>query len=254
MKASRLISCAIVCLMATTGITASQPERVREQTIMSYNVKSGMGMDRKRDYGRTAAVIAAESPDVVAIQELDSMTNRSGRRYVLGELAELTGMKAYFAPAIDYDGGKYGIGLLTKEEPVDVRRYALPGREEERAMIVAEFPGYFFACTHLSLTADDRLASAEIIRRLSVESSKPFFIAGDFNAEPDSEVIGLLRQDFEILTPVDELTFPADTPDRTLDYIMVDKSGARMVKKVSSGVVEAPMASDHRPVVVHVVI
>ena len=45
--------------------------------------------------------------DVYKRQELDSMTHRSGQKYVLGEIAGRTQMHAYFAPAIDYDGGKY---------------------------------------------------------------------------------------------------------------------------------------------------
>ena len=44
-----------------------------------------------------------------------------------------------FAPAIDFDGGKYGIGLLAKKTPIRVERMALPGREEARAMILVEF-------------------------------------------------------------------------------------------------------------------
>ena len=57
------------------------------------------------------------SPDVVAIQEVDSMICRSGQKYVLGEIAERTQMYACFAPAIGFEGGKYGIGLLTKQVP-----------------------------------------------------------------------------------------------------------------------------------------
>ncbi|MDE6826764.1 MAG: endonuclease, partial [Paramuribaculum sp.] len=79
----------------------------KEVKIMSYNVRNGRGLDDVRNTERTATVIKNLNPDVVALQELDSMTQRSGTTYVLGELAELTGMTATFAPAIDYDGGKY---------------------------------------------------------------------------------------------------------------------------------------------------
>lgn len=46
------------------------------------------------------------------------MTRRSGQKYVLGEIAERTQMHACFAPAIEFEGGKYGIGLLTKQVPL----------------------------------------------------------------------------------------------------------------------------------------
>ena len=84
--------------------------------LMSYNIKNANGMDNVCNFQRIANVINNTSPDVVAIQEVDSMTNRSGQKYVLGEIAERTQMHGYFAPAIDYDGGKYGIGLLTNKE------------------------------------------------------------------------------------------------------------------------------------------
>ena len=42
--------------------------------VMTYNVRHCAGMDLVLDYDRTAAVIAQQQPDVVALQELDSMT------------------------------------------------------------------------------------------------------------------------------------------------------------------------------------
>ena len=79
--------------------------------LMTYNIKNANGMDDVCDFQRIADVINHIHPEVVALQELDSMTHRSGQKYVLGEIAGRTQMHAYFAPAIDYDGGKYGIGL-----------------------------------------------------------------------------------------------------------------------------------------------
>lgn len=224
----------------------------RELVVMSYNVKSGAGMDGRRDFVRTAEVIAGQNPEVVAVQELDSMTARSNHKYVLGELASRTGLKPYYAPAIDYDGGKYGIGILAKDEPLAVRRYALPGSEEARALIVAEFEDFAFACTHLSLTEADRVKSAEIIRTIAGSYDKPFFVAGDFNALPSSEVIGTMAKDFKILTDTTQLTFPADVPNRTLDYIMVDAPRVDKIEVLIDTVIDNPISSDHRPVLVKV--
>ena len=51
--------------------------------LMSYNIKNANGMDNVCNFQRIANVINNTSPDVVAIQEVDSMTNRSGQKYVL---------------------------------------------------------------------------------------------------------------------------------------------------------------------------
>lgn len=147
--------------------------------IMTYNVRNSKGMDNVMDCRRAAAVIRAQAPDVVAVQELDSMTRRSGGKYVLGEIADYAGMHAAYFPAIEFDGGKYGIGILSKERPLAVKGYPLPGREEKRALLVAEFEEYLFACTHLSLTESDRLASLETVGKIAENCSKPFYLAGD---------------------------------------------------------------------------
>ncbi len=215
--------------------------------LMSYNVRNTKGMDGIRNLQRVANVIINEAPDVVAVQELDSMTTRSNQQYVLGELAERTQMHATYAPAISFQGGKYGIGILSKETPLNIRTYPLPGREEARMLLVAEFENYFFACTHLSLTEEDRLASLDIIKSSVVKSNKPYFLAGDLNDQPDSKFIQALQQDFQVLTHIKKPTFPAPEPTETIDYIAAWKHGSNDFANLSAQVLEEPVASDHRP-------
>ena len=229
---------------------------VQSQTtlrLMTYNIKNAHGMDDVCDFQRIADVINNARPEVVALQEADSMTHRSKQKYVLGEIAKRTRMNVYFAPAIDYDGGKYGIGLLSKEAPTRVQTIVLPGREEARALIMAEFKDYIYCCTHLSLTEEDRMKSVEIIKSAASQSKKPFFLAGDMNAEPGSNFIKALEKDFQILSNPKEATFPAPNPEETLDYIVIFKNQyADKVKVVSAQVPNEPVASDHRPVVVEI--
>ena len=215
--------------------------------LMSYNVRNTKGMDGIRNLQRVANVIINEAPDVVAVQELDSMTTRSNQQYVLGELAERTQMHATYTPAISFQGGKYGIGILSKETPLNIRTYPLPGREEARMLLVAEFENYFFACTHLSLTEEDRLASLDIIKSSVVKSNKPYFLAGDLNDQPDSKFIQALQQDFQVLTHIKKPTFPAPEPTETIDYIAAWKHGSNDFANLSAQVLEEPVASDHRP-------
>lgn len=219
--------------------------------LMSYNIKSGMGMDNVVDYDRTAAVINASQPDVVALQEVDSVTTRRKGCYVAGELARRTGMKAAFGPAIDFQGGKYGIALLTKKSPRKVCQYPLPGREERRTLLIADMGGYAVATVHLSLTKEDRMESVDIIRKAFVGFKKPCFLMGDFNETPDGPFIKEMCKYFDILSDTTALTFPADTPDRTIDYIMVLK-GKRKVGVKAFEVIAEPKASDHRPLYIEV--
>ncbi|TGY07671.1 endonuclease [Bacteroides acidifaciens] len=218
--------------------------------LMTYNIKNANGMDDVCNFQRIANVINNASPDVVAIQEVDSMTKRSGQKYVLGEIAGRTQMHAYFAPAIDFDGGKYGIGLLTRQVPVRLQTIPLPGREEERALVLAEFEDYIYCCTHMSLTEEDRMESLKIVKSFTTPYKKPLFLAGDMNAEPESDFIKELQKDFQLLSSPKQHTYPAPEPKETIDYIAALKSNANGFALISARVLNEPVASDHRPILV----
>lgn len=151
-------------LAVCCGLAAACTQRQERLKLMSYNIRNGIGIDNIQDIGRIARVILREAPDLVALQELDSATLRVDGRYIPGELGRMTGMHATFGRAIGFAGGSYGIGLLSRTEPLAVRSIPLPGREEARVLLMAEFPDYTVCITHLSLTPEDRLASLPIIR------------------------------------------------------------------------------------------
>ena len=236
----------LLCMLAMATSAHSQ----NYLKLMSYNIRNAKGMDNVRNIQRIANVINNEAPDVVAVQELDSMTTRSNQTYVLAEVAERTQMHANYAPAISFQGGKYGIGILSKEQPLSIRTFPLPGREEKRILLIAEFKNYFFACTHLSLTEEDRLASLDIIKNSASTSNKPFFLAGDLNDTPESPFIQNLQKDFQVLTNTKKPTYPAPEPKETIDYIAAWKGNTDNFANLSAQVVEEPLASDHRPITV----
>lgn len=240
------VFCSAFLFLFLAGVQAGDVVR-----MMSYNVRNARGLDDVRNSQRIANVINKVCPDVVAIQELDSMTARSGNTDVLKEIAERTQMNPYYAAAIDYDGGKYGIGMLSRTVPLCVKRLSLPGREEQRALLIAEFDTYIYACTHLSLTEEDRMSSLDILRAEAKACGKPFFMAGDFNAEPDSPFIKELKKDFQILS-ANRPTFPANEPKEVIDYIISAKQEVPTFAVRSASVIDEPLASDHRPILVEV--
>ncbi|MBR5845412.1 MAG: endonuclease/exonuclease/phosphatase family protein [Rikenellaceae bacterium] len=218
-----------------------------ELVLMSYNVRNGKGMDNKRNLNRTAAVIRAAQPDVVALQEIDSVTRRSEGNDVAAVLGRKCSMYHTFSKAIDYDGGGYGVALLSREKPVAVQRFALPGREEARTLLYVEFEQYAVVSTHLSLTAEDRMASLAVIDSVATMCTKPIYIAGDWNATPESAFGRALGEKMQYLTDTKACTFPADNPDRVIDYIVAPHDQA--VEVLRREVVNEPMASDHRPII-----
>lgn len=238
-----------IILALLLGITLAAIGQNQQETsvqIMTYNVRHCAGMDMVLDYDRTAAVISRQQPDVVALQELDSMTGRSGHYDQLSELATRTGYYPVFGSAIDYDGGKYGVGILTRELPLSTNRIPLPG-EEPRVLLVAELIDYVLACTHLDLEEEQRLASVPLILDEAQRWQKPFILAGDLNDAPDSELLQEMTKYFTILSG-DQPTFPADKPTECIDYVASFKT--QPVVTLEYSVIDEPEASDHRPLVV----
>ena len=222
--------------------------------IMSYNIRNCKGLDNIHDIQRTADVIRNSDADIIAIQEVDSVTRRSKGVDIADTLAILCKMHAYYSTAIEYDGGKYGVAILSRKKAIATYRAALPGREEKRTILIAEYPELTFACTHLSLNEEDRMASLEIIDSIAKECKKPFIIAGDLNDNPQSPFIKELSRNWKIIAPNEEPTFPADKPNVTIDYIAAIKNYERDIESVDSKVIEEPIASDHRPIATTIII
>ena len=79
--------------------------------FMVYNIKHG----ELSSLESIASVIKAQSPDLVALQEVDVLTTRSGEVDQAARLGQLTGMYASFQPALlNYDTGQYGVALLSR--------------------------------------------------------------------------------------------------------------------------------------------
>lgn len=239
-------------LISKSYASEIEPKEPNSLRIMSYNVRNGMGMDDVTDYQRVADVINRVNPDVVAVQELDSMTKRSQGVFVLKELADRTLKHWTYAPAIDFQGGKYGIGVLSKEKPLGYKMIPLPGREESRMLLIVEFEKYVFACSHFSLTKEDQELSVPIIFDAIKDIEKPFFLAGDMNSLYESSAQISLREKFRTLNDHKENTFPAVNPNICIDYIYGYEKGNNYSILKRQVLFDEQAASDHLPLFVDV--
>jgi endonuclease/exonuclease/phosphatase family metal-dependent hydrolase len=220
--------------------------------ILSYNIRNCIGMDGETDFQRVADVIMAINPHVVGLQEVDKGTVRLERVDVAAKLAELTGMHYYYSPSIEYQGGLYGNAVLTRVKPVNHSFIPLPGRQERRSLQMVEFENYILYNTHLSNTdPGDRHGSVMIIDYETRDSEKPIFLIGDINDTPGSMTLQLFSGNWEQLSGNDP-TAPSNRPRRCIDYIFGLKGfNYKVLQQV---VVNEPVASDHRPVFVDVII
>ncbi len=246
------------------GNNDSIPEKEIVIKVMSYNIHRGVPPGANVvDLSQVANVIKAQDPDLVALNEVDKNTKRSGSIDIAKELGKLTGMHYYFAKAMDYDGGQYGDAVLSKYPIVDAMRYALPPDDvsgiepRDIAMIAVEVEGekILFASTHLDHTGDEQyriLQAKTIVNDILPDLKYPLIIAGDWNATPESEPISILTK---ALTPGCygsgcPFTFPYDFPNRTIDYIMYTPKHRFVFLSYKS--IFGINASDHLPVVAEI--
>lgn len=236
-----------ILLLSVCNLLAAEPEELR---LMTYNIHHAEGMDGRLDCERIARVLLSKSPDCVAIQEIDSATTRVKGLDILQEIAGNMKMFPVFSATMPYQGGKYGIGLLCKEKPITVYHVPLPGREEVRMLLIAEFERFCIGCTHFSLTREDRRLSIEKIRDSLKMFQKPFILMGDMNMQPNDSEADLLSRDFICLSGLDVKTYPADYPTECIDYIWGDKKYEDKYKVLETEIVSDTIASDHRPIYV----
>ncbi|GAA0555881.1 endonuclease/exonuclease/phosphatase family protein [Chitinophaga japonensis] len=245
-------------LILTALTVSSLPFMLSAQhlKVLTYNIHHAENMNGETDLQSIANVILATNPDLVALQEVDSVTGRTNGVDQLKELASLTGMYTYFAKAMNYDGGGYGTGILSRLPITAKERIALPGTagREPRVAGVAtiKLPGdsmLQFVSAHLDAGKDpaDRVSQATALVKHFTDAKTPVILAGDLNAPPAAKEITILKELFADATQGTGPTCPSDTPTVKLDYILLYPKQHWEV--VEPRVIAETVASDHRPVV-----
>ncbi len=230
--------------------------------IMTYNIRHGASIHHSIydiQLGSIAEIINQQKPDLVALQEIDVHTKRSGINLDQAkELGKLTGMNYYFSKSIDYEGGEYGVAILSRFPIKGHERYTLPmpdtsGERRSVAVVRVEMlPGVEvrFASTHLDLTVENRMAQVAELIKISKQSKSPLILAGDLNSRPQGKEMQALRQEFIFPCVADcPLTSPSDSPRATIDYIVLNPAAANIFKVSGYEAITGLNASDHLPLV-----
>lgn len=258
--------CPALCVLAATAMLIAGPRlSAQEHTlrVLCYNIHHGEGVDGKVDLMRQAEVIKSCSPDLVALQEVDDRTERTGRIDQTARLAELTGLEGRFVHQLDYEGGRYGQAILSKLPMSEVTRHWLPGmpdRERRMAGAVEVRVGalkLIFVTTHLhhnneTFRQQQTIQLNKVFAKDAGEDALPIILAGDLNATPDSSPLRTLGEEWQSSTEGQTamLTFPAGNPERQLDYILSRPKGRVIVRSVK--VIDEHIASDHCPLLAEV--
>src|SRR5687768_956866 len=82
-------------------------------TCMTYNIHSGVGVDKRYDLARIRRVIADEQPHVAALQELDCRISRSSGDDQAGALAGGLALTSSYCSVRAVEQGSFGNGVLS---------------------------------------------------------------------------------------------------------------------------------------------
>jgi len=243
-----------------TGNPAQQKQRI---TVLTWNIYHGEShyQPGTSNLEAIARIINEYQPDLVALQEVDNQTQRTAdfnqgvRKDLVQELAALTGMHGYFGKAMDYDGGGYGEGILSRQpaNPI-IHPLPIPQGGEPRVLlsiqhILPDGRSITFAGTHLCHEFEaNQMAQIKAITRFMDKTGGPVVLAGDFNFTPEHApyaIINNTMHDAALIYGTTEATWPYHAPAERLDYIFVDKTSQWQVKDIK--LIDTD-ASDHFPV------
>lgn len=255
-----LLNCSGSQKMAAPAGSEGKEAKEFALNIMSYNIRHANPPSEKDSIDIDAIVktIEAEKPDLVALQEVDVNTRRSGSGNQAKIIADKLGFYYFFGKALNFDGGEYGVAILSKNALSQEKIHRLPSEPgenaEDRVLVTAKIElsddvAVLFGSTHLDYKKDSksRLLQLEEIVKISEAGDLPVILAGDFNAEPDSRTINLLDRFFTRTCGSCEPTFPAHEPEKAIDFIAF-RSPEDNIRIEKHQVISKPYASDHLPV------
>jgi endonuclease/exonuclease/phosphatase family metal-dependent hydrolase len=264
--------CQLLLLAAVAACAARRPADVAEVRVLVFNIHAGKDAAGVDNVERVAQLVRSTSADVVLLQEVDRGTARSGGADQPARLSELTGMRVAFGRSLIFQGGDYGIAVLSRWPITRERTIPLPvNPPQERSgslheprvalqVVIASPVGDLNVInTHIDASRDDRWRRQEIATVLAVadSASGAVLLGGDLNSTPDGEIQATVRsrglRDAWLVCGNDDesagMTYPADSSIKRIDYLYF-----RDTTSCATAEVIRTRASDHRPLLVRVLV
>lgn len=243
-----------VSLISSSTWSQSHIDSTKIVKILSFNILHGKTMKGDFNLDVIAKVIIDANPDFVALQEVDYKTNRAKKYDLVTELGWRAKMAPIYARAMPYDGGEYGEGVLSKHTFLSTRNIPLPHLPDDEPRAALEITTVLpskdtisFIGTHLDhLKVDtNKIMQAIEINKVFSNNKYPTILAGDLNAEPNSNTMNILESywtaSYDKTNP--QSTFSSENPTQKIDYVLFYPK--HKWKVLETKVICDTIASDH---------
>ncbi|MTC76026.1 endonuclease [Providencia sp. wls1919] len=281
-SAAILVSCGATAattgsevLMVQNGGTPNKVYSANKPTIKvaTYNIgKNELAAD-VANLDELSKAIAKIDADVIVLTEIDNKTARSKKVNQLEEIAKANKMDFAFGKALDFDGGEYGVGILSKYKIEKSQVVNLPsGGAEQRVVLLSQItkPGFdspiIIMGTHLDWQKDPtiRIGQVRHILDATIGDTETGFdniaasikiLAGDFNSTAKEQPIQEISYFWDPVEKkgVNYRTWPAVNPAIDIDHIFTYKGQVWDVKTMiiptDSKDFQWSKVSDHLPVI-----
>lgn len=182
----KAFSLIIVLILLLTITGCDFMNKTTKITVATYNVQC---LSYNTQITDIAEEIKTINPDIIGIQELDNNTNRCGGSYQLKQLANECGYEYYYyTKTIDFDGGEYGHGIMSKYPIFDSQSIPFTAQDSEnrcfsKSIIKIDNKEIAFYNTHLDFMSNIQPKQfSELIEIAQYDEYA--IITGDMNCAP----------------------------------------------------------------------
>lgn len=277
-----LVSCGAMASMTGSEVLKVQdggtPNKVYTSNkptikVATYNIGKNELASDVSNLDELNKAIAKIDADVIVLTEIDNKTARSKKVHQLEEIAKANKMDFAFGKALDFDGGEYGVGILSKYKIDKSKVINLPsGDAEQRVVLISQIskPGFdapiIVMGTHLDWQKDPTIRIGQIrhILDASIGDTDTGFdniaasikiLAGDFNSTANEQPIQEIRYMWNPVEfkGIDYRSWPAVNPAIDIDHIFTFKGQVWDVKNMEiptdSKEFQWSSVSDHLPII-----
>lgn len=226
--------------------------------VMTFNVQHCQDFLKKViDVDLFAEAIRKQNVDICCLNEVYNEGPRECNTDQSGYIAEKLGFYPFFGEAIKTRGeNPYGIAMVSRFAFKSVEKIDIldcdtdKPRFEHRCIIkaIVEVEGrdVCVLTSHFGLNDGEKKSAVETVCSIIDKCDCPVVLTGDFNMQPDNEILRPLFERLKDTTEFDKgqtNTFRSDEPTRKIDYILYKGFECVSCKTVNE------IYADHLPIV-----